>query len=160
MITLSWYDHLLSKFQIYQISIYNAIVVTTLLYGCETWTLYERHIRLLNAVHQRCMRSIIRFKWQDYITNDEVCEHTGLPEMDIILRRRILRWAGHVIRMEDGRLPKQIRYGEMISGKRDVGRPKLRYKDIVKASLKGCSINVNRFEMVPSDRALWRKTVF
>ncbi len=62
--------------------------------------------------------------------------------------------------MEDGRLPKQAMYCEMISGKRDVGRPKLRYKATVKASLKGCSINVNNFEMVASDQALWRKTVF
>ena len=39
---------------------------------------------------------------------------------------------GHVHRMPIDRLPKQIMYGELTGGKRPVGRPKLRNKDVIK----------------------------
>ena len=40
-----------------------------------------------------------------------------------LLSQRRLRWLGHVRRMEDGRLPKDILYGQLTSGARPVGRP-------------------------------------
>ena len=47
-----------------------------------------------------------------------------------MLRQRRLRWLGHVRRMEDGRIPKYILYGELALGRRTTGRPHLRYKDV------------------------------
>ena len=34
--------------------------------------------------------------------------------------------------MEDGRIPKDLLYGEQATGYKDKGRPKLRYKDVCK----------------------------
>jgi len=49
--------------------------------------------------------------------------------MYTLLRQRRLRWLGHVHRMKDGRIPKDLLYGELAEGKRPTGRPLLRYKD-------------------------------
>ncbi|KAJ7324884.1 hypothetical protein JRQ81_017904, partial [Phrynocephalus forsythii] len=49
--------------------------------------------------------------------------------MYTLLKQRRLRWLGHVVRMDDGRIPKDLLYGELIKGKRPRGRPQLRYKD-------------------------------
>jgi hypothetical protein len=38
--------------------------------------------------------------------------------------------------MEDGRIPKDILYGELSSWKRCTGHPKLWYKDVVKRDMK------------------------
>ena len=38
--------------------------------------------------------------------------------------------------MEDGRIPKDLMYGELATGYRDKGRPKLRYRDVCKRDIK------------------------
>lgn len=43
--------------------------------------------------------------------------------MFTLLRQRRRRWVGLVRRMKDGRILKDILYGELASGKRTVGRP-------------------------------------
>ena len=42
-----------------KIAVYNACVVSTLLYGSETWTTYARQERRLNSFHMRCLRRIL-----------------------------------------------------------------------------------------------------
>ena len=78
---------------------------TTLLYGGETWVLYRKQVRQLERFHQRCLRSILGIKWQDYVSN-EVLKRVSLPSIESILLQVQLRWAGHVKRMEDVRMPK------------------------------------------------------
>ena len=64
-----------------------------------------------------------------------------------------------MVRMEDSRLPKQLFYGELSKGKRGTGRPKLRYKDSLKANLKKSKIDVASWEKQASERAKWRTTI-
>jgi len=73
-----------------------------------------------------------------------------------LLRIYWLRWSGHVCRMEDGRLPKDILYGQLPSAPRPVGRPKLRYKDVLKRALKALNINTENWEQLTLERAPWR----
>ena len=54
-----------------KIKVYRAIVLTTLLYGCETWTVYRRHARKLNHFHTTCLRKLLGIKLQDRIPNTE-----------------------------------------------------------------------------------------
>ena len=41
-----------------KINVYCAVVISTLLYVCEAWTPYRRHIRRLDQFHMRCLRRI------------------------------------------------------------------------------------------------------
>jgi hypothetical protein len=45
-----------------------------------------------------------------------------------VIKSRILRWAGHVVRMEEGRSTFKILAGTP-TGKRPLGRPRLRWED-------------------------------
>ena len=49
--------------------IYRAIILFTLLYGAETWTVYTRHVKKLNAFMMRHLWSIMKIRWQDKVTN-------------------------------------------------------------------------------------------
>ncbi|KXJ06125.1 hypothetical protein AC249_AIPGENE16751 [Exaiptasia diaphana] len=72
---------------------------------------------------------------------------------------RRMRWIGHMIRMDDGRIPKDILYGELIEGKRPIGRPKLRFKDICKRDLKSLRIDLDKWESIAADRTRWKHSV-
>ncbi|XP_044171386.1 uncharacterized protein LOC114973897 [Acropora millepora] len=123
-----------------KLKVYQAVVLPSLLYACETWTTYSRHIKQLNAFHMRCLRSLLHIKWQDKVPDTEVLQRAEMEGIHAILLRHQLRWAGHVHRMDDCRLPKRLFYGELSTGKRTTGRPKKRYKDTLKEVLKLCTI--------------------
>ena len=69
-----------------------------------------------NTFHLRSIRRILGISWLDKVTNADVLSRAGLPSMYTLLRQRRLRWLGHVRRMDDGRIPKYILYGELALG--------------------------------------------
>ena len=91
--------------------------------------------------------------WQNKVTNADVLSRAGLlPSMYDLLRQRRLRWLGHVRRMEDGRIPKHIFYGELALGRRTTGRPHLRYKDVCVRYMKAVDIDTMSWEGLAADR--------
>ena len=76
----------------------------------------------------------------------------------MIVKHR-LRWMGHVVRMEETRLPKQLLFGQLSTGNRPHGRPLRRYKDQLKETLKSTNINPETWEATAGQRSEWRKTV-
>ena len=56
---------------------------------------------------------ILGITWQDRVTNYAVLEKAGIPSLYTLLKQRRMRWLGHVTRMEDGRIPKDLLYGEL-----------------------------------------------
>ena len=122
-----------------KVKVYRAVVLTTLLYGCETWTIYERHEKKLHQFHLRCLRCIFNIRGQDKISDTEVLEdmeRAQLPNVITTMRKAQTRWAGHVFRMSDSTIPKQLLYGELSQGARKVGGQRKRFKDSLKAYLK------------------------
>ena len=65
-----------------------------------------------------------------------VLEKAGLPPMADILIHMNRRRLGHVERIDFARLPRQLLYSQLRDGKRNQGRPRLRFKDVVKRNLK------------------------
>ena len=126
------------------LKVYKAVVLPTLLYACETWTVYQRHAKIPYHFHLSCLRKLLKTKWQDKIQDTEVLKKAG---MHTVLKLAQLRWwTGHVIRMPDERLPKKVFYGELQEGKRCQGGQKKRYKDTLKASLKDFDIPTGSWE--------------
>ena len=50
-----------------KLKVYRSIVLPTLLYACETWTVYQRHDKRLNHFHTSCLTKLLKIKWQDRI---------------------------------------------------------------------------------------------
>ncbi len=139
--------------------VYQACVLSTLLYASESWTTYARHEKKLNIFHLRCLRRILHIKWQDKVSNSKVLEQAKLKTLHSTLRERRLRWLGHVRRMDTGRIPRDLLYSELEEGTRPTGRPKLRFKDVCKRDLKLCDISSDQWESIADDRAAWRHAV-
>ncbi|KAL1263554.1 hypothetical protein QQF64_006293 [Cirrhinus molitorella] len=139
-----------------KLKVYQAVVLTTLMCASETWTVYRRHARQLNHFHMTCLRRLLRIWWQDKVPDTEVLLRTNLPSVYILLMKAQTRWAGHVVRMPEHRIPKQLLYGELSQGKRSCGGQKKRYKDTLKASLKSMDIDPTFWEILAQDRSTWR----
>ena len=58
--------------------IYRAIMLSTLLYGADTWTVCRRHVKKLHAFMMRHLRSIMKIRWQDKVTNIKVIKRAGV----------------------------------------------------------------------------------
>ena len=67
-----------------------------------------------------------------------------------------MRWAGHVARMPDARLPK-IALDNQLAGNRPPGRPRKRWEDCVKESVIERGEDPRSWKNVAQDRLRWRR---
>ena len=79
-----------------------------------------------------------------------------MQSVHTLLKLAQFKWTGHVTRMPEERLPKNIFYGELEMGKRSHGDQKKRYKDTLKASLNDFNIPTESREQIAQDRGKWR----
>lgn len=97
------YFTVITKLAVYQ------SVITCLLYNCETWILYRKHRLMPEVLHQKKkLRSILRIRWHDKVSNTEVLNRANSTITEALRANARLRWTGHVLRMPDSRLPKQL----------------------------------------------------
>lgn len=109
-----------------KLSIYETIVISTLLYSVECWTTLKEHLTKLNSFHMRCLRTTLKISWRDYIPNEIILERSNMLNIEDLVQNRRLRWLGHVSRMQEDRLPHKIAFSELKSGQRARCKPKRR----------------------------------
>jgi len=68
-----------------KVAVYRAVVLTSLLYSSEAWTLYHQHIKKLDNFHMRWLRRILNVKWQDKVPNSIILEKCGISGIEAIL---------------------------------------------------------------------------
>ena len=101
-----WKDHGINLKT--KIGVDHSGVIPTLRYASETWTPYRKQINTLDAFHMRRLRSILGKTWRDKMSNNEVLTKCGSTGIECMLMKSQLRWVGHVVRMEDSRIPKHL----------------------------------------------------
>ena len=112
---------------------YKAEVLPTLLYACETWTVYQRHDKRSSNFHLSCLRKLLKSNWQEKISDREALKRAVMQSIHTLLKLVQLRWTGHVTIMPDERLPKTVFYRELQVGKRSNSSQQKRYKDAFQA---------------------------
>ena len=109
-----------------------ALVITIFLYACETWTPTAELQRRIQSLEFRCFRKTLGISYKDRVINEHVrktiVKHIGPYEDLATVKRRKLKWYGHVTR-SDG-LTKVILQGTA-EGSRRRGRPKNSWIDII-----------------------------
>ena len=108
-----------------------SLVTAIFLYACESWTLTAELQRRLQTIEMRCYRKIVYISYKDHVTNEEVCAKIqqaigSHEELLTIVKRRKLRWYGHVSRSSG--LAKTILQGT-VKGERRQGRQCKRWED-------------------------------
>jgi hypothetical protein len=80
------------------------------------------------------------------------------PNLVRVIKPRILRWAGHVARMGEGRSAFKILIGTP-TGKILLGRPKCRWEKNIRTDLKEIGINTRNWVDSTQDWDNWRALV-
>ena len=70
-----------------KMAVYNACILSTLLYGSETWTMYTHQEKRLNTFYLRSLQCILGISWQDKVTNTDILSRAGLHTMYTLLRQ-------------------------------------------------------------------------
>ncbi|KAA3675654.1 uncharacterized protein DEA37_0006311 [Paragonimus westermani] len=125
-----------------KLCVYRSMVLSILLYGSETWTLYQRNVSYLSRFHVQCLRRILGIRWSDMIPNTEVLRRAGTDGMEAMLMMNQLRLAR-----------------SLKSGKRNPGGQKRRYQDVVQVSLSRCNIDFRCWKDLALNRTARRNTV-
>ena len=130
-----------------KLCIYNAVVISTLLYGSETQATTSSEEKRLDVFHNRCLRRILGIKWFHCARNTTVRKRTGQTPVSLLLK-----WFGHVSQMGQERLPKALSQWRPENAKQRRGRCRTRWRDAVEhdARLAGIDQDV---ESMASDRA-------
>nr|VZI50203.1 unnamed protein product [Spirometra erinaceieuropaei] len=102
---------------------------------------------------------ILKLKWQDRIPHMNVLGRMGIVGVCALLRQLKLSWSGHLVRMDDKRLPNRFFYGYVDTGlRRQVGQVRC-YKGALKTSLRRLQINPINWEEIARDRPTWWSAV-
>ena len=114
-----------------KIKIYKTIILTVVL----TWSLRLRDESRLRVFENRILRLIHKPKRDDNGEWRRLHNEERSPNIVRVIKSRSLRWAGHVARMEESGNAFNILSGTP-TGKRSLGRPRLRWEDNITMDLK------------------------
>ena len=122
-----------------------AAAIEALLYGCSTWTLRQEHYAKVRTVHHRVLLRIIgaQRKRPDHRMNsyNRALEITGCESIETTLRTRRLLWAGTLLRMSGGRLPKRIVFGNLEGAvRRGRGGKEKEWTDCIQSDIRAFGI--------------------
>eukprot|EP00794_Sanderia_malayensis_P004438 gene4438-biopygen3611 len=120
---------------IIKITLMKSLIISIVLYGCETWTYNKALEKKLAAFEMRWFQRILGITWKQRITNIEVNRriinkigsYESLPET---ARRRKLQWFGDISR-KTGTLAYDIMHGS-VNGMRSRGQPKRIWTDDIR----------------------------
>jgi hypothetical protein len=133
------------------------IILPTVLYRSENWTLSKAHEVLLGGFERKILRRMygaVQFDgvWQRHY-NKEL--YSLFHDVDIIKRTKInrLRWAGHVI-MRENEIIKRIMLVKS-ERKRKKGRPRMKWMDGVEKDLR--NLRVVNWKTKLQEQDGWRK---
>ena len=114
-----------------KLRIFTSVILPTLLYGLECTVLLEPQVHRLESFQIRCLRIILGISIRDMKRNTTIRKLAKQQRISSILSQRRLRFLGHLSRMGDHRLPKQLLVSALVGGQRAPGGQKLRWNDLV-----------------------------
>ena len=139
--------------------LYEVVIVPTALYGAAAWGMRSAERRKVNVLEMKCLRSLVGVSRMDRVRNEEVRGRAGI-EMELASRadQRVLRWFGHVERMDDYHMARRVLMSK-VSGGRVRGRPRLGWMDGVKVALGNRGMTVEAARQCAKDLKAWRALV-
>jgi len=133
----------------------NCYVFPVARYACESWTLNDDVSRRINSFEQWCYRRMMKSKWTDKISNEEVLQRIREKEVCLYnsVQKQKMAFAGHILRGSSGKDLLDVLQGKLNS-KLPQGRPRRMWLDDTK-SWTGLD-SYEKIKNLANDRKSWR----
>ena len=138
-----------------KLRIFNSNVKSVLLYGCETWNASQTCIKRIQVFINKCLRRLLKIKWTEKVTNEEVWRRTGQNAVKGEIGRRRWRWIGHTLRKEGNTITKKALDWNP-QGKRSRGRPRGSWRRIREDDVRRSGMTWNAVKKLAQDREEWK----
>ena len=133
-----------------KLRIFNSIVKSVLLYGCETWWTTQTMQQKIQTFLSTCLRRIYKVQWQEKIRNEDLWERAG--------QEPLARKWGHTLRKPASSTTRQALTWNP-QGKRKRGRPRNSWRRGTEAKLKQQGTNWSGMTRAAQNRVRWRGVV-
>jgi hypothetical protein len=134
--------------------VYVVCIRSMMLYGAESWALTSRVENILRFCDHRMLRCMAGVRWQYRVSSEEVTRRCGVEEIVVELRRRRLRWLGHVTKAEEEtvlRLSEDLQLG----GRCLLGRPRKTWRSRIQNDMDILCLE----EGMAQDRGEWKRFI-
>lgn len=119
-----------------KLRVFTSVIIPTLLYGLERTVLLKPQVHRLESFLIRCLSIILGISIRDMKRNTTIRKLSNQQRLSSILSQRRLRFLGHLSRMGDHRLPKQLIVSALVGGQRAPGGQKLRWNNLISIDLR------------------------
>ena len=134
-------------------SVFQAAVVSILLYGCTTWTLIKRLKKKLDGNYTRMLRAILNKSWRQHPTRHQLYGH--LPPITKTIQVTRTRHARHCWRSKD-ELISDVLLWTPAYGQAKAGRPARTY---IQQLCEDTECNPEDLPKAMTDKEKWRERV-
>ena len=142
--------------------IYDAIITSILLYGCESWNLCAADLKRLQSLHRRCVRETCHVSMRQTrsyrIRSSHLNAMLGVKNLEDSYRDRLLRWVGVICRMPLDRLPRRL-MTSWVQHPRVSGGQQVTWGKAVKRALTICELPTafKEWNALAQDAREWRR---
>jgi hypothetical protein len=141
-----------------KIQLYKSLIRPVIMYGLECWTLSQLDQQMVDGFERKVLRKIYgpvqdKGTWRSRY-NDELYMLFKEPKLTTAIRLARLCWAGHMQRLGDDQMPKQLLYTKP-RGKSQVGRPRARW--LYKVNSDTRETGIRRWWTRAPDKGEWKR---
>ena len=84
-----------------KIRLFRAYIESIFLYNSEIWTMSKRLENDIDVFQRNLLRRILKIRYPYIISNEELYNRTEIEPWSLTIKRRRLRWLGHLMRLDE-----------------------------------------------------------